>query len=77
MLPRIIDFCEKQGFLFITNIASDEEMMTQFIIDPTSLNLPQRVNVNDQMLPELISICRNLCNSLHSLRMKIIKDNKS
>ena len=75
MLSQIIQLCENNNILFIHNILEDEELMTQFIIDPTSHNLPQRVNINDQVLPSLISICRNLCNSLHLLRMKIIKDN--
>ena len=53
-------------------LVSDENIFTQFVVDPTSMNLPDiyRTNVNDVNLPQICSMTRNLCFSLNQLRTK-------
>ena len=46
---------------------------TQFILDPSSINLPQRVNTNDPVLPALFKISRNFCHFINKQRMKLLK----
>ena len=75
LMKEIIDFCDKNAISFIHQIFLDNEKITQFVLDPTSLNLPLRMNPNDRNLPQLFSICRNLCNSLHNMRMRKKKEN--
>ena len=52
--------------------------ITQFILDPTSLNLPHdiRISPTHPALRPVLSICRTLCFAIHkdrSRRLKIIK----
>ena len=68
MLNILTEFCHSKEFYFFDNILQNDEELTQFILDPTSMNLTNRVNFNDRNLPELMNICRNFCNSLHCLR---------
>ena len=47
----------------------NEEQMTQFILDPSSFNLPQRFNNNDSILISLYRISRDLCFALDKERI--------
>ena len=49
---------------------ANPEYLTQFILDPTSINLRKRVNMSDPIVPDLYRISRDLCNHIHSERMK-------
>ena len=53
---------------------SNPEMFTQFVLDPTSFNLSKRVNIGDPMAMELFKISRDMCNYLHTQRMKQLKE---
>ena len=49
-------------------ILSDKHVLTQFILDPTSLNLKTNVNISDPMVPELYRLSRDICYALHRER---------
>ena len=49
----------------------NKEELCQFILDPSSMNLNKRININDEILPELFNISRNLC---HSINVKRLED---
>ena len=74
MLPVLINFCHSIGFSFIEEILKNNEILCQFILDPSSMNLQNRININDPNLTEVFRICRNYCYSLHTLRMKKMKE---
>ena len=47
-------------------------ILTQFLLDPTSLNLPlsARVSPNHPALPTILTSCRNICFSIHKDRIR-------
>ena len=55
-----------------SQLVSDENIFTQFVVDPTSMNLPDifRTDVNDVNLPQICSMTRNFCFSINQLRTK-------
>ena len=53
---------------------SNPEIFTQFVLDPTSFNLSKRVNIGDPMAIELFRISRDMCNYLHTQRMKQLEE---
>ena len=59
----------------IRNFATDE-MLTQFIIDPSSMNLPNNYRISTQhpRLHEVYSICRDWCFAIFSERTKMLKN---
>ena len=71
MLQEMAKVCSKSTF-DIEDIFSEDnpEYLTQFLLDPTSINLRKRVNISDPIVPDLYSISRDLCNHIHSERMK-------
>ena len=60
--------------LDFTEIFEDKEYLTQFILDPTSMNLPYRLNQNNSILTDLVKLTRDLCFAIHSSRAKILKE---
>ena len=54
-------------------ILSDSNRLTQFILDPSSLNLPRRISYSDKNLSDFFKISRDLCYSVHTRRMNILK----
>ena len=50
-------------------VLDDPEVKTQFILDPTSLNLAQRINRNDPVVPQIFSFIRDFCFRTHNERM--------
>ena len=51
-------------------LCTNAEEFCQFILDPTSMNLKQRININDPILPEIFKISRNLCHNIHLKRLE-------
>ena len=49
--------------------------LTQFILDPTSLNLPQaiRISPNHPALPLVLTLCRRYCFAIHKDRTRQLK----
>ena len=50
----------------------DPEKLTQFLLDPTSMNLTKRVHINDPVNPELYRVSRDLCSHIHKERLKLL-----
>ena len=56
--------CQKITYFDFEDTIGDgsPEKLTQFILDPTSFNLKNRVNISDPIVPDLYSISIDLCN---------------
>lgn len=53
ILDQISDLCNSTCYpINFTHMLEDEELLTQWVLDPSSLNLEVRVNINDPLLPE-------------------------
>ena len=72
LMAHIYSFCH-ENYINLTHIVSDKEQLTQFLIDPASMNLKHRVNISDPVLPNLFQLCRRFWNGIHHERTKIIK----
>ena len=73
IIPEMLALCERNA-LNTEYLVNDCEVLTQFILDPSSMNLLQRVNIGDPVLDQLFMLSRDLCNALHKLRMKKIQE---
>ena len=73
IMSEIDQLCQFNGFLMRDYYANPEEL-TQFILDPSSMNLSKRIHINDPILPELFKLSRDLCNAIHKLRMRLIQN---
>ena len=62
-----------QNKLNFEDILADTDTFTQLVIDPASLNLKNRVNINYPILPTFYKISRNYCYSIHVTRTKNLK----
>ena len=56
------------------SVVESPNILTQFILDPTSFNLTNRVHMNDPIVQHLFKLSRDLCFSIHSARMKKLKE---
>ena len=66
--------CTKsQSGIIFSELLNDSEGLCQFILDPTSLNLKRRVNLNDPMLGSFFQLSRDLCFSINEKRLKLLK----
>ena len=65
------EVCSKSTF-DIEDILSEVnlEYLTQFLLDTTIINLRKHVNMSDPIVPDLYRISRDLCNHIHSERIK-------
>ena len=55
------------------NICQNEETLAQFILDPTSLNLSERLSVQDPLMNEFFKLSRNFCYKIDKTRIEILK----
>ena len=55
------------------DMATTNENLCQFILDPSSLNLPKRINICDPELDRILRISRDYCFAINSARMKILE----
>ena len=51
------------------NIQYEEENIIQFILDPSSMNLKERINMNDPVLPKIFKRSRDYCYAVHKRRL--------
>ena len=68
-LPQIIFF----------DIRKSKQILAQFLLDPSSLNLRRRISSDDPILPDLFKLCQKYCHITHKDRMtnlQLINDNK-
>ena len=55
-----------------SEIVSDPNILCQFILDPTSMNLQRRINLNDPLLGSFFQVSRYLCFSINERRIKFL-----
>ena len=60
--------------LEINSITQNPEILTQFILDPTSVDLESRVHRDDPVVQSLFKLSRDMCHSIHNARMKKLKE---
>ena len=58
-------------------ILENEKQLCQFILDPTSLNLPERVSLNDPTVTEFYKLSRDYCTLLDKTRVRRSKITKN
>ena len=51
----------------------DNKEFTQFLLEPSSMNLTKRVNINDSALPQLFKLSRDFCYAIDRTRAKQAK----
>ena len=54
-------------------ISKCENNLTQFILDPTSLNLPVRVHISDPLVPQFFKLSREFCYTIDKTRIGLLK----
>ena len=70
MLPEYQVLClQSKTRLDFKAVMFDATLFTQFILDPSSFNLENRVNVSDPIIPSLFQLTRDYCNAIHTKRM--------
>ena len=59
----------------INKLLTDTATLTQLVLDPTSLNLPNdvRIHPDDPIASEIRTLSRDLCYSVHTERIRILK----
>ena len=55
-------------------ILEDEALLYQFILDPTSLILPERVSMNDPVLANFYKMSRDYCQPMDKIRTKLLSE---
>jgi hypothetical protein len=75
-IDEMKNLCSKSdNFDFQVILEEDNpETLTQFILDPTSINLKIRVNIKDPITQDLFKLSRDMCNYVHSERMKQLNE---
>jgi hypothetical protein len=72
IFPEMEYLCSRSNIDFKI-ISADKTNLSQFILDPTSLNLTTRVNMKDPNIESFFRKSRDFCYSIHNRRMKILK----
>ena len=62
--------------LDFSQIKANDETLCQFVLDPISLNLKLRVNINDPLVPEFYKLSREFCFLIDKFRTKSINKNE-
>ena len=52
------------------SIKNDPNILTQFLLDPTSFNLKTRVHISDPIVPTLFKLSRDYCSAIHEERTR-------
>ena len=71
MFPEISEVCKMtKSECSFEDIFRNNSSLCQFILDPTSFNLENRVHIDDPALPALFKMSRDYCYAINSIRMK-------
>ena len=54
-------------------VCEDDKTFCQFVLDPSSINLKDRVSNSDPILNQIFQTSRDFCFAIHSQRMKILE----
>ena len=60
--------------IVFADILEREEELCQFILDPTSLNLPTRVSLNDPLVPQFYKLSRDFCHIIDKTRIGSLRE---
>ena len=55
-------------------IIENKQIFTQFCLDPASMNLQERVHINDPMLTNLFWLSRDFCSAIDKKRMTLLRE---
>jgi hypothetical protein len=55
-------------------IEQNEEHLCQFILDPTSLNLPVRVSLSDPLMKDFYRLSKDYCYLIDKTRIRLLKE---
>ena len=64
------------GVIF-SDIIKENETTSQFILDPSSFNLKSRIHMNDPLLGLFFKISRDICFSINTRRLKLLKEKQT
>ena len=74
LIPEYQNLClETRIPINFEDISSQDSILCQFILDPSSFNLKVRVNLNDPILDKFFKLSRDFCNAINKRRMEIIQ----
>ena len=74
MFPEYENLCDQsKSRILFQEISSENITLCQFILDPASFNLQNRIHLNDPILGSIFKLSRDYCNAINSARMKIIR----
>ena len=74
MFPEYKNLCDQsKSRILFQEISSENVTLCQFILDPASFNLQNRIHLNDPILGSIFKLSRDYCNAINSARMKIIR----
>ena len=74
ILPELQTLCTlSKNKINFENICQNEETLAQFILDPTSLNLSERLSVQDPLMNEFFKLSRNFCYKIDKTRIELLK----
>ena len=76
IITKMNNLCHDAG-LNIDLKSFSNELLVQFVLDPSSLNLKNRVSINHPVLPSLFQISRDFCYSIDRKRIKVIQQSKT
>ena len=62
--------------LRISNFLESEDILTQFVLDPTSMYLTDRVHMSDPIVPQMYKLSRDYCYAINKRRNHLLKDMK-
>ena len=71
IVQQISDVClHSKSSINIQNIVNNPQTLTQFILDPSSINLEERIHLSDPIVQQLFKLSRDLCYGIHSERIR-------
>ena len=65
---------EAKSVVDFSELMTDSEILCHFILDPSSLNLKQRIHMNEPLLGSLFRVSRDLCFAVNERRLKLLKE---
>ena len=62
--------------IIFEDFLQNENQLCQFILDPASPNLSNRVSVQDPLLPQFYKLSRDFCHVIDNTRLRLLKELK-
>ena len=73
-MNEIKSVCEsKLPKSYFEDISLNNQLLTQFILDCTSINLSKRISADSEIFLEILSLSRDLCFGITRLRSEKLK----